>query len=734
MARVLFYTGISLLCVSAALLYLPACFSFILIGFLCLALVLAIVFRKRLLLRGLKTLLVITLVFAVFGAWVLHFRVLPAEQMVGYRARIVGTVTDWPIRYDDYSVYEVKCESIELLETEGKSSAVSAPQDLTLRLSDVHESDLAVFDRVELKIIFDPLEEYRNSSLANGVYAGGYVESLVTRLGQNRPFYACFYDLRSQISEIIYRNIEYDSAALVTAVLLGDRSGLSDDFESDARAAGVTHTLVVSGMHLGIIFQLLRYLLRLFHLSKRGQSIVLLSVVFALSAICGFTPSVLRAGLTYVVLAGGMFFFRRPDGLNSLGFATILILFSSPFGFGNISFLLSALATFGLLYICPLFHERLCKLLSGLHFKNKLTEAISFTVCQTLAATLATAPVCVLCFGYISLIAPLANLLIGFAITWILVLSLCGIVLLCLPAVGKAAAAVCILVLVVLCRYATWVIELCGSADWAILPTEPVILVPWAFVILAIGLLSIGALWEKGSRRRLISRIGVVLSLGVAVASFSILVPISSQSRVTVLSVGKGASVVLESQDQIFLIGAGDTENDAVTVEQYLLSRGKRRIDTLILPALEKPVCGGAPSVIARLKPDQILCPATGAYARKLSHICGDDAALFSETATVQITEDETVTFYRDLGAVINTKTASYVISMGKTVEPLLGKIQRETVYLICVSQVPPDYSALQPQAIMLCGNEDMVAEMRQKAVKTTVPVLDVLRGSQVLD
>lgn len=733
MARVLLYTGISMLCVSAALLYLPTCFSFIFIGIIAVLLVGALLLRKRLPIRGLSLLLAITLIFAVFGTGVMQSQVLPAERLAGNRARVVGTVSDWPIRYDDYSVYELKCESVALLNQDGEVLDTSAPQRLTLRLSDIHESDLAVFDRVALEVLFQPLEEQRNSSLANGIYAGGRVECLVAHYGQNRPFYACFYDLRSQISDLIYRNVEYDSAALITAVLLGDRSGLSDDFESDAKAAGVTHTLVVSGMHLGIIFQLLGYLLRFFRISKRGQAVLLLGVIFALSAICGFTPSVLRAGLTYVIFAVGMFFFRRPDGLNSLGFATVIILFTMPFGVGNIAFLLSALATFGLLYICPIFHDRMCRLLSVLHLKNKLTETISLTICQTFAATLATAPVCVLCFGYISLIAPLANLLIGFAITWILVLALCLVVLLCLPFYGKAAATVCILLLFGCCRYVTWIIGRCASVDWAILPTEPILLISWGFVMLAVFLLSYKGFRKSNGRWRWGTRIGILVSLTLAATSFLAFKTAPPKSQVTVLSVGKGCSIVLEVQNEIYLIGAGDTENDVRKVQQYLFNRGEREIDMLVLPSLEKPFCGGAPAVIERLEPDRILCPATGAYAKKLKHICGEEAALFDQKATLELRENGLITVYRDVGAVIETEEAAYVISMGKTLAEFSLSLPQKKVYLICVSQVPSDYMELQPQTILLCGNEELVAEMRGEIKQETVTILDVLRQPQTL-
>ncbi len=721
MARVLFYTGISLLLVSAALLYLPTCFSFIIIGILLAAFILSVIFAKKIHFSGIKTLLLITLAFAVFGTVVMQTRVLPAEKLSGYRAKVVATVSDWPVRYEDYSVYELKTESIKIIYKSGERRLKNVPQRLKLRVTDVNESNLSVFDHVVVDMTFQPLEKHRSTSLSSGVYAGGYTKTKMVCNGHNRPFYAFLYDLRTSINEVLYKNIEYDSAALISAVLLGDRGGLSESFESDARAAGVTHTLVVSGMHLGIIFQLLGYCLGAFSISKRVRACVLMAAIFALAAICGFTPSVLRAGLTYFILALGMFLYRRTDGLNSLGAAVIIILFFSPFGCGNIGFLLSALATFGLLYICPLFYDRICILLMHLNISNFVTKGLAYSICQTISATLATAPVCILCFGYLSLIAPIANLLIGFAITALLVLSIFVVVLLFVPVVGKAAASCGIVALVVICKYLFWIIGVCGRADWAILPADAKILIPWVLVMAAIVLAPLFGRFCKSNRSKWWLRGCSMALLSLAVGSYVLLATLIPTVRVTVLSVGNGCSVLLEYNNITYLIGAGDTESDAIVIERELMSRGYRKVDMLILPDLEKEMAGGAPSVIRRLKPREIVCSASGTYAEQLNHICGDSATLFEEWSTVSYSKEGYVELYQDEGVVIRTRFAAFVIPAGEKVESLLKTLSYKPLYLICLSQIPKDISLATPKQLILCGNEETVSSLMSTAPKNVL-------------
>ena len=305
MARVLFYTGACLLALSAALLYLPTYFSFIIAVILFILLITLIIFHKKLVFKGLKTLLCIVLIFTIFGIYTNEFKIKPAEKLVGYKAEIVGTVTEFPAEYENYTVYIIETEKITLIQENGKPVAENIPQKLKLRLSDINSIGADVFDKLQLEVLFNDLDIYRNTSLANKIYAGGYVEALVANLGENRPFYAVFYDLREAISDLIYRNINFDDATVVTAVLLGDKEYLDPDFEKDSKVAGITHMLVVSGMHLGIIFQLLSKLFSALKLWRGTAEILMLGAKFSMTAICGFTPSILRAALTYVIIVLG---------------------------------------------------------------------------------------------------------------------------------------------------------------------------------------------------------------------------------------------------------------------------------------------------------------------------------------------------------------------------------------------------------------------------------------------
>ncbi len=718
MARVLFYTGISLLVISAILLYLPACFSFFLVAFLLLALVLCVVFRKRILKTGIIVLISISLLFSVFGAFLIKTRVSPAENLSDYKAEIVGTVKDWPLRYSDYSVYEIKTESIKIIYKKGQARFKNVPQNIKLRMSDVNNIDADIFEKVKLEVLFNPLEDYKNSSFANGVYAGGYVIKLIERKGENRPFYACFYDLREYVNRLIYDNINYDEATVVSAILLGDRSNLSDEFYYNSKVAGVTHVLVVSGMHLGIIFQFLMILFSLLRFSKRLTSIFLIGFIFAISAVCGFTPSILRAGLTYLIMALGYIIYRRPDPLNSLGAATIIILFTNPFGFGNISLLLSLLSTFGILYICPILYLKSQIIIEGLGLSYKPVKALVFSICQTISATITTAPISILCFGYISVVAPITNVLIGYAVSVLLVLSLVAVIALCFTGVFKSVAALPVVAICLSVRYIVWAINYCASIPWSVFITKPIFLIPWLLLFITICFLA-GKGIIKHQKIKKIFNIVLVVILSVSIILFSVCYGGFKENAVSVLNVGNGSCIVFNIDGVSVAVGAGDTKDDALKIKNKMLSIGVTKLDYLILPSLQKSVSGGAVNLIAYLRPTKVILSSSGEYKDKLEHINNDSFNWFDKKAYLEPTKTSEVFVVSNVGVVVNSTEFSYVIALGDLVKDLYPLATNKNPILILVDKISGDVSKFDFSKIILSNKKISFKN-------TDVPVLEM--------
>ncbi len=664
MARVMFYSGVSLLVISAALLLLPICFSVFLIFLCALLFLVLLIFSKKIKVNGLKVLVFICLIFLLSGVFTLKTKVLPAENLNEYKATVIGTVVDYPLYYDNYTAYTVESESINIIYEEGNKILTDVPQNIKIRLTDVNDLDFKVFDKIEVTVIFNELGEFRTSSLGNGIYVGGYIETLENNLGENRPFYAVFYDFREYLNSLLYDNINYSDASVISAAVLGDMTRLDEDFYLNAKVAGVSHALVVSGMHLGIVFQTLSVALGILGVRKRLFSVILMLSVFSVTAICGFTPSILRAGLTYFIMAFGMFIFKKPDALNSLGLATVIILFTSPFAFWNVSLLLSLASTFGLLFFCPFFYSKICALLSRKFKPGKLVKATAFSVCQTFSATITTMPICIVYFGYISLISPIANLLIGYPVTLLLEISVFTLALLTLPSFLKFTATLPIIVICLLTRYTVFATNFLGSFDFAVVSVSEIFLIIWAvFMVLILASMKSFDIKKLTLKIKVISFASLTVVLAIITVIFANTLP---KNKFAVLSVGKGQSSVLMHNDKVYVIGAGDGKNDAKVIENYLLTLGKRRIDYLILPKGNKVFSGGGAALDWEIEIDCVVAPKDGDFYTKLKHISDERYNFFEECIIITLDSEGGFIYADSTGCAINVDGKEYWILTGE--------------------------------------------------------------------
>ena len=146
-----------------------------------------------------------------------------------------------------------------------------------------------------------------------------------------------------------------------------------------------------------------------------------------MTAVCGFTKSILRAGFCSLFLAVSILSERDNTTENSLGGAAALLFMISPFTVFSVSFQLSFLSTLGIVSVampCLKFIKD-----NGL-LKTNLVFTLFSAVLVTLAATLFTLPISIYTFGYVSNVSVFTNLLIdaaaGIALQISAVVSACA--------------------------------------------------------------------------------------------------------------------------------------------------------------------------------------------------------------------------------------------------------------------------------------------------------------------
>src|ERR1700687_4346494 len=150
------------------------------------------------------------------------------------------------------------------------------------------------------------------------------------------------HELREEVDKLFDGRPEV--AAVLRAMLLGDRSFVERDEAVDFQKTGVFHGLVVAGLHVGALAFFLYWIGRRLRLSRSATMLFTLTLLFAYVAVIEQRPPVLRATLMAAIVVLGGFFYRRLDLLNSAAIAALILLSARPLAVRDSSFQLSFLA------------------------------------------------------------------------------------------------------------------------------------------------------------------------------------------------------------------------------------------------------------------------------------------------------------------------------------------------------------------------------------------------------
>jgi ComEC/Rec2-related protein len=206
----------------------------------------------------------------------------------------------------------------------------------------------------------------------------------------------------------IDRFVRTPESGLTAGMLLGEKTSIDQDTLDALNATGTTQHVVISGWNLAIVIGLFAALGRRAPLTRRVVwSVATLGAVAVYTFAVGAELSVVRAA---VMGCGGLIaplLGRRADPLIWLGLASAAMVVHDPAAIGDLSFLLSCTATFGVLVVAPWLATHATRL-PLFHAIPRLTELLAVAV----GAQLMTEPIILHTFGRASLISPLVNLVV----------------------------------------------------------------------------------------------------------------------------------------------------------------------------------------------------------------------------------------------------------------------------------------------------------------------------------
>ena len=434
---------------------------------------------------------------------------------------------------------------------------------------------------------------------------------------------------RHRLTEIIEESFPVDTFGFAKGLLLGDRSDIDYETSTNFKVSGISHIIAVSGLHVSILFGLIHFLT-----GKRRLLTALLGIpaVLLFAAVAGFSPSITRASVMQILVMTATLFNKEYDPPTALSFAALVMLIVNPLVICSISFQLSFACMAGIIFLGEPIRGWMLNAKRFGRFKSRLVKGVCSSVSVSLSATVFTTPLVAFHFGTVSLVSILTNLLTLWVITYIFY----GIMLVCLLGCFSAGAAGIVAgVLSWLIRYVLGVADVMASLPMAAVYTKSGYIVAWlvfSYVLLAAYLL----LKEKPA-----VLFGSLVTVGLCLCvGLSWLEPMLDECRMTMLDVGQGQAILLQSSGKTFLVDCGgDYEEDAADVAaETLLSQGIRRLDGIILTHYDADHSGGVEYLLTRIDTDLILMPDIEdeiGVGQRLTAIVGDGTMIVSEDITL---------------------------------------------------------------------------------------------------
>jgi competence protein ComEC len=392
------------------------------------------------------------------------------------------------------------------------------------------------------------------------------------------------------------------SAAIVTAIVIGDRAGLDQTVQQSLQQAGTYHVIAISGGNIAILAGLMLAFFRWAGALGRTASLLSMTILIFYGALVGGGASVDRATLMAVVYFAARAADQRSPPLNTLAIAAALLVTVQPFSIADPAFVLTFGATLAILVVAPaippLVPRRLLPAVALL-VASAATEAVLF-------------PAGALFFSRVTFAGLALNFL---AIPLMAVAQIAGMAVVPLALASTTLAQAAGFVAYIGAEGLVRSAELVRFA-----PVLAFRVAPPAWWAVAIYYVSLAACWQS-SKKSVFSAISAISALIVVVSAIWMLAEPwawlaargDGQLHASFLDVGQGDSAFIRLPhgstllvDAGGLVGVSTFDIGDRVVAPVLRAAGVRRLDYLVLTHGDPDHIGGAGAIVEEFRPRHI--------------------------------------------------------------------------------------------------------------------------------
>jgi len=240
--------------------------------------------------------------------------------------------------------------------------------------------------------------------------------------------------LKARYAELGFQG---DELAVITALTVGERDALSDDIREIYSISGASHTLALSGLHIGLLYAVLWFLLApLWRTSKKLRFpcvMVVILLLWGFAALTGFPASVVRSVIMFSLIGLSTLRDERPHTLNTLATAAFLMLLFRPMWLFEVGFQLSFVAVAAIVWLHPMISDRL-------PVSNRALRWVRDLLSVSVAAQVGVAPLLAFYFHRFSVFFLFTNLWVIPMVSLVMYVAVLLLVLMPFPVLSQWVA------------------------------------------------------------------------------------------------------------------------------------------------------------------------------------------------------------------------------------------------------------------------------------------------------
>lgn len=364
-----------------------------------------------------------------------HVVLAPLEALENTRAVVQARVEATAPGYGEDTLHA----ELQVLQINGQP----APGRLRVQARGVPYVTVGQIVQMQAELYRQPNPRVRAMQLGKGFVLGFTVKSPLQQVGYSPTLRNRLRLLQYAAGERLARLLPQRLASVAAAMAFGDRRYIPPQVSTAYSKAGLSHMLVMSGLHLSLLCGLLHSGLHKLVRNKKAASVAGMAGVLLLMAFAGFTPSITRSGVAWLLVFAAPLFNRQGDVYTSLGAAALLLCTLNPYAAADVGLLLSFGATLGALAsgeaAAVIKRKSVQEGKKSPPLPLRLLHRLGYAALTPLFVTLATLPVLVWSGMGFSLLSIPANILAVPLLAPIVLCSIVAVSLYSVPLLGVLA-------------------------------------------------------------------------------------------------------------------------------------------------------------------------------------------------------------------------------------------------------------------------------------------------------